>query len=117
MTTRSTTARDHQIGAAIKKCRTMRGMTRNELALKVGVTHQQLQKYEVGTNRVTVSRLEEIARALDVPTAELMETTDSSYGDFGRMAMAHMRNFQALPEVQRVAVHRFVSDMAAGAAA
>jgi transcriptional regulator with XRE-family HTH domain len=43
------------------------GLTLNELASRVGVSIQQLQKYEAGDSRIPASRLQEIARVLAVP--------------------------------------------------
>ena len=45
----------------------MLGMTQLELAQAVGIASQQIQKYEIGANRLSVSRLVEIASALHVP--------------------------------------------------
>jgi transcriptional regulator with XRE-family HTH domain len=59
--------RDHEIGAAIRRIRNIRGLSQTELGEKVGVTFQQIQKYERGANRVASSRLQRIAAALDVP--------------------------------------------------
>jgi transcriptional regulator with XRE-family HTH domain len=55
-----------QLGGRISLLRRARGMSQAELAKKLGVTPQQVQKYERGTNRVSAVRLYEIATALDV---------------------------------------------------
>jgi len=47
--------------------------SQDDLAGKVGVTFQQIQKYERGANRISASMLYDISRALDVPIAELFE--------------------------------------------
>jgi transcriptional regulator with XRE-family HTH domain len=47
--------------------RRARGMTHKALAAVVGLTYQQPQKYEYGTNRIAASRLYHISRVLDVP--------------------------------------------------
>ena len=47
--------------------RTLRGYSQTELATRVGLTFQQVQKYESGANRISASRLWEIAEALDTP--------------------------------------------------
>ena len=47
----------------------MIGMTQQQLADKVGIKFQQIQKYETGMNRVSASRLWDIARAVDVPVS------------------------------------------------
>lgn len=58
---------DIYIGNKIYALRLARGMSRQELAENIGVTHQQLQKYEKGINRIAVGRLILIAKALHKP--------------------------------------------------
>jgi transcriptional regulator with XRE-family HTH domain len=60
---------DRTIGALIRKNRKASGWTLEALAAEIGVTYQQLQKYERGVNRVSATRLYEIAKALNVPVA------------------------------------------------
>lgn len=57
---------DVEVGKKIRVQRTMRKMSQTELGNRIGVTFQQVQKYERGSNRVSASKLVEIARALDV---------------------------------------------------
>jgi len=52
-------------------------MSQGELAGKIGVTFQQVQKYEKGTNRVGASRLSRIASVLGVSVGELFESSES----------------------------------------
>ncbi|MCL4156296.1 UNVERIFIED_CONTAM: hypothetical protein GTU68_044368 [Idotea baltica] len=54
----------------------MVGMTQQQLGESVGIKFQQIQKYETGMNRVSASRLYEIAKALDVPVAFFFEAVD-----------------------------------------
>lgn len=58
---------DAHVGRRIRHRRWALGFTQEQLAKAVGVRFQQIQKYEVGSNRVSVSRLWDIARYLDVP--------------------------------------------------
>ena len=62
---------DIRVGERIREIRLLREMTQTELAKKVGVRFQQVQKYEAGINRVSASRLFMIAEALDVEVADL----------------------------------------------
>ncbi len=66
-----------EIGARIRVARKERGLTQMQLADKVGVSFQQIQKYETGKDRIFVERLQQIAKALDVPMAYFFE----EYGD------------------------------------
>lgn len=58
---------DVEIGRRIRARRVSRQMSQMELAGRLGLTFQQVQKYEKGTNRVAAGRLKRIARILDVP--------------------------------------------------
>lgn len=58
---------DEFVGNKIYMLRLAKGLSRQQLSESVGVTHQQLQKYEKGTNRLTIGRLILIAKALGKP--------------------------------------------------
>ena len=62
---------DVAVGARIRLARKMRGRSQQALAEAIGVTFQQVQKYESGANRVSASMLARIASDLSVPVAEL----------------------------------------------
>ena len=64
---------DHVISSRIRQRRLMVGMSQTALARAVGVTFQQVQKYENGRNRITAGRLKEIADALSLPVADFFE--------------------------------------------
>lgn len=57
---------DIEVGKHIRVLRHKLGLTQQQLASQVGVTFQQLQKYEKGSNRVSASRLTDIAKVLGV---------------------------------------------------
>lgn len=58
---------DKSIGERVRLRRTMLGLSQTELGNKVGLSFQQIQKYERGTNRITAAFLLELAEILDVP--------------------------------------------------
>jgi transcriptional regulator with XRE-family HTH domain len=62
---------DQQIGLRICALRRARGLSQTALGNEIGVTFQQVQKYEKGVNRVSGGRLERIANFLEVETADL----------------------------------------------
>ena len=64
---RSGDARDTEIGRIVRLQRQKLGLSQSDLAERIGVTFQQVQKYEKGTNRISIGRLTRIAKALDVP--------------------------------------------------
>jgi transcriptional regulator with XRE-family HTH domain len=65
------------VGARIRILRKHRGMSQVELAGKIGVTFQHVQKYEKGTNRVGAGRLSRIASVLGVSVGELFEPSEN----------------------------------------
>ncbi len=64
---------DIHVGARVRQRRTLLGMSQQKLARALGITFQQVQKYESGANRVGSSRLFDISRVLDVPLAYFFE--------------------------------------------
>ena len=56
-----------KIGARVREARTSRGVTLATLSARIGLTYQQLQKYETGANRISASTLVHIGLALDTP--------------------------------------------------
>jgi transcriptional regulator with XRE-family HTH domain len=64
---RSVDARDAEIGRLVRTQRQQLRLSQSDLAERIGVTFQQVQKYENGTNRISIGRLTRIAEALDVP--------------------------------------------------
>jgi transcriptional regulator with XRE-family HTH domain len=64
---------DLHVGKRLALRRTIAGLTQDKLAQAIGVTFQQIQKYERGANRVSASRLYGIARVLQVPVGYFFE--------------------------------------------
>ena len=60
------------IGARVRAARLMSGLSQERLADKIGVTFQQVQKYEKGANRISAAGLHSIATAVGVPVMALM---------------------------------------------
>jgi transcriptional regulator with XRE-family HTH domain len=58
---------DRRVGARLRERRLLLGMSQQQLAKALGITFQQVQKYENGANRISASRLWDISRRLDVP--------------------------------------------------
>ena len=71
---------DEAVGARIRLLRKRRKISQEELGKAIGVTFQQVQKYENGKNRVGASRLHLVAIALDVPISELFDGTSGTSG-------------------------------------
>lgn len=69
---------DIHVGARVRLRRTMLGMSQEKLGEALGLTFQQVQKYERGANRVGASRLWEMSRVLDVPVSYFFEELDGT---------------------------------------
>jgi transcriptional regulator with XRE-family HTH domain len=76
---------DAYIGARVRMRRLMLNMSQEVLSGKLGVTFQQVQKYEKGLNRISASRLFELAQALRVPVGYFYDGID----DDGARSMAN----------------------------
>lgn len=85
---------DIHVGSRIRLRRTMLGMSQEKLGEALGITFQQIQKYEKGTNRVGASRLQNISTILNVPVSFFFEDApgDPSTGQPG-MAEANSSNY------------------------
>ncbi|MFD0979059.1 helix-turn-helix domain-containing protein [Tropicimonas aquimaris] len=100
---------DIHVGKRIRHRRWLTGMTQQQLAEKVGIKFQQIQKYETGANRVSASRLWDIAVALSVPVSSFFEgmerTADEAFAGTDvmsdREALELLRSYYAIPENQR----------------
>ena len=100
---------DAHVGKRIRHRRWMVGMTQQQLADRVGIKFQQIQKYETGMNRVSASRLWDIAEALTVPVSFFFEGLGENGavvvggGDLlaDKEAMDLVRSYYAIPEAQR----------------
>lgn len=119
---------DVHVGKRIRQRRWLIGMTQQQLAGQVGIKFQQIQKYETGANRVSASRLWDIADAVGVSVSfffEGLETakdtrapvTDNVPADLlgDKEAMDLVRSYYAIPEHQRrrlFELARVLSDVA-----
>ena len=69
---------DVHVGSRLRARRTMLGVSQTKIGGDLGITFQQIQKYEKGTNRISASRLQEIARLLKVAVAHFFEDAPDS---------------------------------------
>lgn len=84
---------DVHIGGRLRLRRTLMGMSQEKLAEAVGLTFQQIQKYEKGANRIGASRLYQFSKILDVPPSyffdsipsDIEENRTSRSGDAGTL--------------------------------
>jgi transcriptional regulator with XRE-family HTH domain len=118
---------DVHVGKRIRHRRWLVGITQQQLAEAVGIKFQQIQKYETGMNRVSASRLWDIAEALSVPVSFFFEGLgDESLQTEAdqelpndilkdKEALELVRSYYAIPETQRrrlFELARVLSDVA-----
>jgi transcriptional regulator with XRE-family HTH domain len=72
---------DVHVGARVRLRRTLLGMSQEKLGEAIGLTFQQIQKYERGFNRIGASRLFDISKVLEVPISFFFEEMDDSVAE------------------------------------
>jgi len=89
---------DTHIGARVRMRRLLLGMSQEELADALGITCQQLQQYENGTDRITADRLYDVAQALQVRLTFFFEQL-AVPGCMERLRRSRCRTFSRRPRV------------------
>jgi transcriptional regulator with XRE-family HTH domain len=113
--TRRLSSEDRDIAARIRSARAASGTTQRELARALGVSVQQVTKYEHAQTRVSAGQLVTIARALEVPVARLVGEDGTVSPVLRANAMTqHMRNFGALDAYLQQVVIKIVRTLALG---
>ncbi|MEO9820749.1 MAG: helix-turn-helix transcriptional regulator [Paracoccaceae bacterium] len=64
---------DVHVGRRLKQIRTLRRMSQTDVARKLSLSFQQIQKYEIGSNRIAASRLYDLSKILGIPTSYFFE--------------------------------------------
>ena len=67
---------DQHVGDAVRRVRVERGLTQNDLAKALGLSYQQVQKYETGANRISAGKLYELATVLKVDPHSFFDGLD-----------------------------------------
>jgi transcriptional regulator with XRE-family HTH domain len=87
---------DKHVGSRVRMRRIMLAMSQEKLGAALGLTFQQVQKYEKGTNRIGASRLQQISQILQVPVAFFFEdlpNTLAPYDSSGSASVAQIDDF------------------------
>lgn len=109
---------DKHVGGKILSLRLAYGLSRTQLAKKLDVTQQQLQKYEKGTNRISASRLVVIAKALSKDISYFYEGLESANSEpvvtqHQRMCIEVSRNFMKIENSEhQIAVNTLIKSLA-----
>jgi transcriptional regulator with XRE-family HTH domain len=95
---------NRHVGERMRERRNMLGLTQQELANLIGITFQQVYKYEQGLNRIAAGRLHKIARALDIEVGYFFEGLGTEHDVRPNPQQPRLlelaRNFVALPSRQ-----------------
>ena len=92
---------DVEIGRKIRALRLQRGLSQTRLAEGIGLTFQQVQKYEKGTNRVSAGRLQKIADILDTPATFF-------YGGMSTLGKKREKQNEGLADLQTKGAMRLI---------
>lgn len=93
---RKATLIDTTVGENIEALKLAKGWSNKELADKIDVTHQQVQKYIKATNRVSAGRLQLIADAFYIPVADLFPISEIEVPTRSRITLELIRGFNNL---------------------
>jgi transcriptional regulator with XRE-family HTH domain len=115
MTKKGPDSRDIEVGQRVRTFRLQKGLSQEKLGDALGLTFQQIQKYEKGTNRIGAGRIQRIAEILDVPvtdfftprkrggtvSSDICELLDSAAGL--RLLQAYLRIHD--PQTREAVIH------------
>lgn len=87
---------DVHVGARIRMRRTLLGMSQERLGAELGVTFQQVQKYERGITRVGSSRLFELSKVLEVPVSFFFDEMKPAIEEAGSSEVTEAKDMQSL---------------------
>lgn len=120
MTQKLATADDHALGVRITALRKAKGLSQTEVGKALGVSFQQVQKYERGTNRIGAGRLHAIASFFAVPVSSLYGDTDDPAWEleiFGLIALPGAADLlRAFAKIDNAELRRNVLAIASTAA-
>lgn len=107
---------DVLMGARVKRLRINRGISQTDLGSSLGITFQQIQKYEKGANRISTSRLFQMAQAFGITTSELVSGLEDSVGTqitqpskaATTLELRAAKDFAKLGRDQQLSVHNII---------
>jgi transcriptional regulator with XRE-family HTH domain len=93
LSTKTPLPTDKHVGSRARMRRLMLGMSQEKVADQLGVTFQQVQKYEKGTNRISASRLQQMCDILDVPVSFFFDQAPKPASHNRRSTKAYAPNY------------------------
>lgn len=106
---------DVHVGRKLKQIRTLRRFSQTDVATRLGLSFQQIQKYEIGSNRIAASRLFELAQIFDVSPAYFFDglydnaTSDMERRDTGMEIVSALASIQ--DETVKTRIVTFIEDV------
>jgi transcriptional regulator with XRE-family HTH domain len=91
---------DVHVGRKLKQIRTLRRFSQTDVAHRLGLSFQQIQKYEIGSNRIAASRLFELAQIFDISPAYFFEGVDGSATNIQPKSDSGMEIVHALASIK-----------------
>jgi transcriptional regulator with XRE-family HTH domain len=109
------------VGQIVKETRKAKGLTQMDLAELMGMSYQQIQKYEKGVDNISVERLKQLAKVLDVPVTlffpsdkEMVAESPAVYGKMADDELLLLRLYRSIKDKKiKNAVLEFLKTMAA----
>lgn len=113
---------DIHVGRQLKKARQLRRLSQTDVAKRLSLSFQQIQKYEIGSNRIAASRLFDLSNILDVPTSYFFEgLTPETQSDTPQMNDTSMEIINAVASLQdeqmKARIITFIRDVAGASTA
>lgn len=107
---------DKKIGAKVKELRILSGHSQDDLGRHLGVTFQQVQKYETGSNRVSVSTVIEMAEKFQCPVADMLENLGSCEIDYTKAkgSIALQKSFNKMSKQKAKLLLQIAKEFAEG---
>ncbi|MCC4298315.1 helix-turn-helix domain-containing protein [Aurantimonas coralicida] len=95
--------KEKELGARLRGYRNYRGMSQSDLGKHLGVTFQQVQKYEKGVNRISGMRILEIAKLLGISVSTLLgeDSSVEPVGEISPESLGLVRRLEAMPKASR----------------
>lgn len=103
---------DVHVGRRVREARAARGMSQSDLAEKLGISFQQVQKYEKGTNRIGGSRLWDICHVTDTPITWFFEGLEGgATGDDPQLARRTIKLAKEIEQIQDEGLKQKILDL------
>lgn len=106
---------DVHVGRKLKQIRTLRRFSQTDVAQKLGLSFQQIQKYEIGSNRIAASRLFELTQIFEVSPAYFFEGLDDTAQGDGTAQDSGMEIVSALAAIKdetvKLRIVTFIKDV------